>query len=146
MNDVIRQQLPYLRRFARALHGRQAVADQLVAQAIEAVGAERAQADPQTAEIQNEPPLRQLLFRALIDAHVGNPGSAGDIVTLADERILASRIRALPADAARRSAVDARGSAARRYRLHHAARAGRGQRPAAGGAAVLDSQAPCRRC
>ena len=128
MNDVVRQQLPYLRRFARALNGRQAVADRLVAQAIEAVAAEhaqprpeRGQAEPQLAQAEprlaqaaaqlaqagpkssgseSGPPLRERLFRALVDAQIGNPGSAGDIVTLSDERILASRIRALPADAA----------------------------------------------
>jgi CheY-like chemotaxis protein len=107
MNDVIRQQLPYLRRFARALNGRQAVADRLVAKAIEAVAAEHAQAAPQFAQAGsksngsgNGAPLRERLFRALVDVHVGIPGSTGDIVTLSDERILASRIRALPADAA----------------------------------------------
>ena len=98
MNDVIRQQLPYLRRFARALHGRQAAADRLVAQAIDALGAELTAAEG--AEPVSGPPARWLLFRALVDAHAGNPGSARDSVTLSDERILASRIRALPADAA----------------------------------------------
>ncbi len=99
MNDGVRQQLPYLRRFARALNGRQAVADRLVAQAIEAVAAEQAQPGSKTAESDSEQ-LRRRLFRALVDAHTGNPGSAGDMATLSDERILASRIRALPVDAA----------------------------------------------
>ena len=94
MNDVIRQQLPFLRRFARALLGRQAPGDRLVAQALDQVGADLA------AEGSDTKADRRHLFRALVDAHVGNPGSAAAEVTISDERIVASRVRSLPADAA----------------------------------------------
>ena len=94
MNDVIRTQLPYLRRFARALLGRQAAADALVARALEGAGA-----DPAGSET-DRPSVRRSLLRALVDAHGREAAAVADEPTVSDEAIVASRIRALPKDPA----------------------------------------------
>jgi CheY-like chemotaxis protein/DNA-directed RNA polymerase specialized sigma24 family protein len=95
MNDLIRRELPSLRRFARALVGRQAAADRLVATALEAASAEIAASSGTDT--------RLLLLRALLDARSApaDPG-AGRVLdaTVADEAIVAARVRALPAESA----------------------------------------------
>jgi len=95
MNDLIRRELPSLRRFARALVGRQAAADQLVATALEAASAEIDGSSGTDARLH--------LFRALLDAFVtaADPTAARVLdATIADEAIVAARIRTLPAESA----------------------------------------------
>ncbi len=95
MNDLIRRELPSLRRFARALVGRQAAADQLVATALDAAAAAIAENSGTDAHL--------LMFRALLDAYAAppDPNTARALdATVADEAIVAARIRALPAEAA----------------------------------------------
>ena len=95
MTDLIRHKLPFLRRFARALLGRQSAADRLVVEALDKVGGQlgpEANAD-----------TRRLLFRALLDAYWGEAdGHAGGPLqaTVADEGIVAARVRTLPSEAA----------------------------------------------
>lgn len=94
MTDLIRQKLPFLRRFARALLGRQSAADRLVAEALDKVGGQlglEANADT------------RLLFRALLDAYWGEADGRGGgalQATVADEGIVAARVRTLPSEAA----------------------------------------------
>ncbi len=98
MSEPILEQLPYLRRFARALVGRQGAGDRLVAKAIASLGQGSAADDTGT--------LRLELLRALVDAHraeqAAGPAKAasGLTETVVDERIVASRIRSLSDDAA----------------------------------------------
>lgn len=92
MNDVILRQLPYLRRFARALLGRQVPADALVAKALDAARADLPDGadDPRA--------VRRSLLRALVDAHSAETPPVTDELTVSDEAIVASRIRTLPRD------------------------------------------------
>lgn len=95
MNDLIRPKLPFLRRFARALLGRQTAADRLVAAALDSVGDELERTAPEDAH--------RLLFRALLDAYGAKIQGRSDgplDTTVADEGIVAARVRALPAEAA----------------------------------------------
>jgi CheY-like chemotaxis protein len=95
MNDLIRRELPSLRRFARALVGRQTAADRLVATALEAASAEIAGSSGADARLH--------LFRALLDARAApaDPTAARVLdATIADEAIVAARIRTLPAESA----------------------------------------------
>lgn len=95
MSDLIHRQLPYLRRFARALVGRQGAGDRLVAQAIDRLRGT-------LADVDDTDRLRLLLLQALVDAHsdlvVASPdaGSARENATIANERIVATRVRGLP--------------------------------------------------
>lgn len=119
MQEAIHRELPFLRRFARALVGRQAAADRLVATAMRAVapdlaalrasagsaaGSADARHDGDIAALVAAPPslaasevgrIRLLLFRALIDAHT-DADAGREHETLTDERIVASRVRSLP--------------------------------------------------
>lgn len=95
MNDHIRQELPLLRRFARALLGRQAAADRLVAGALDSVADAFEPGPPADAH--------RLLFRALLDAYEikARSRSHGPLdATVADEGIVAARVRTLPSEAA----------------------------------------------
>jgi CheY-like chemotaxis protein len=97
MSEMIHREIPFLRRFARALVGRQAPADRLVADAVDRL-------DP-LPEADGRASLRLPLLRALVDAYqsgAADPADheAADDATIADERIVASRVRSLPADGA----------------------------------------------
>jgi CheY-like chemotaxis protein len=95
MNDHIRQKLPLLRRFARALLGRQAAADRLVAAALDSV----ADAFEPRAPVD----AHRLLFRAMLDVYGtrARSQSQGPLeATVADEGIVAARVRTLPSEAA----------------------------------------------
>lgn len=76
--------------------GRQGPGDQLVARAVEKVGRE--------LEGQDQQAVRLLLFRSLIDVELADidagrsPATMSD--TIADERIVASRVRSLPPEVA----------------------------------------------
>ena len=93
MNNSTRQELPFLRRFGRALLGRQADADRLVAAALGSIGEKHEPWAPADS--------RRVLYRALIDTYwTAARKSAGQLeVTLADEDIVATRIRNLPSEA-----------------------------------------------
>src|SRR5690554_5815608 len=114
MNDVIHRELPFLRRFARALAGRQSIGDQLVAIAMRAAAPELASLRaspvndnseagagktsipaPASLAASEAGRIRLLLFRALIDAHAGTYAATEEQM-LTDERIVASRVRSLP--------------------------------------------------
>jgi CheY-like chemotaxis protein/DNA-directed RNA polymerase specialized sigma24 family protein len=95
MSELIHRQLPYLRRFARALVGRQGTGDRLVALAIDRLSGSLANVDDAGR-------LRLLLLQAVVDVHGDHilesrdNGSGRETATIANERIVASRVRALP--------------------------------------------------
>jgi CheY-like chemotaxis protein/DNA-directed RNA polymerase specialized sigma24 family protein len=96
MSELIHRQIPYLRRFARALVGRQAAGDRLVAQALERLGA--------GGVCDDSAQLRLGLLRSLIDVHrevaLVERETVRETATIANERIVASRLRSLPQDGA----------------------------------------------
>jgi CheY-like chemotaxis protein len=97
MNEMIHREVPFLRRFARALVGRQEPADRLVAKAVDQLGS--------LPEPDRSRGLRLPLLRALVDAHAASGSDAArraspEHATIADERIVASRVRSLPAEGA----------------------------------------------
>ena len=96
MSELIHRQIPYLRRFARALVGRQSAGDRLVALALERLGAGVVRDDSAR--------LRLDLLRALTDAHreaaLMKRETFRDDATIANERIVASRLRSLPQEGA----------------------------------------------
>ena len=99
MSDLIHRQIPFLRRFARALVGRQGPGDRLVAQAIDRLGGT-------LAAIDDAGRLRLLLLQALVDVHgehvsaSRDAGRTPEMATIANERIVAARVRSLPEDGA----------------------------------------------
>jgi CheY-like chemotaxis protein/DNA-directed RNA polymerase specialized sigma24 family protein len=99
MSDLIHRQLPYLRRFARALVGRQGSGDRLVAQAFDRL-------DGSLAAFDDARQLRLALLQALVDS-LGERGAGGrdpdglsEGATIANERIVATRVRSLPENGA----------------------------------------------
>jgi CheY-like chemotaxis protein len=95
MNESLRDELPFLRRFARALLGRQGPADSLVAEAIRVIGDGLDGSSPEQA--------RLLLYQALLDARAASLGTASDpplAATVANEQIVAARLRSMPDEAA----------------------------------------------